>query len=39
VARDGVESILDKLGTGNLCIEITDIVGITNNKGNALEKC
>jgi hypothetical protein len=39
VARDGVESVLDKLGAGNLCIEITNIVGIPNNKGSSLEKC
>jgi hypothetical protein len=38
VARDGIQSILEKLGTGNSCIEISNIVGITNNKGSSLEE-
>jgi hypothetical protein len=38
VARDGVQSMLDKLGTGNPCIKFTNIVGINNNKGSSLEE-
>jgi hypothetical protein len=38
VARDGVQSSLNKLGTGDPFIEFTNIVGITNNKGSSLEE-